>query len=226
MKLLLPTKKQFQKWNMLNRMGYIAAFIGIPVAITQLVLWISSTYQWLESAPKILTVADKLLIDSNPTNLEIADVSIQKYDSKRDVIVFTLVNPSSVTAKNVRVDFYNYESEKSPFSEGMRYVDSGDGIDIPAGKMRSYKVAFKSDYENFFNPNNPSEELLGVSKNITHKNPFELNNIVCGNASSCFFESNRNSTAVSIKYGSIFGQKYGLYTQFYNIFLDGEVHKS
>lgn len=225
-KLLIPQKKQFLKWTILNRTGYIAAVIGIPVGSIQLILWAWGIYQWYQPAPQILTAADKLVIDQNPTKLEIADVSIEEYDSKRDMIVFKLRNPSKVTAKNVRVDFYNHLNEKSPYSEGLRYIDSGNGIDIPAGQIHSYRVAFKNDYENFFNPKDSGGKLLKVSKEINPKNPFELHNIVCGDASSCYFNSNGNSTVVNIKYGSIFGQKYRFLTQFYNTFLDGEIHKS
>ncbi|CAH7427699.1 conserved hypothetical protein [Vibrio chagasii] len=226
MKLLVPTKKQFLGWTMLNRLGYIAAVIGIPVSVIQLSLWSLDAYQWLQPGPRILTAADKLIIDQNPTKLEIDSVSIEKYDSQRDMVVFTLRNPSTVTAKNVRVDFYNHKNEKSQYSEGLRYIDSGSGVDIPAGQTRSYRVAYKEAYERFFNPTDPGEELLKVSKHINAKNPFELQNIVCGDASTCSFNSNGNSTIVNIKYGSIFGQKYGLLTQFYNTFLDGKVNKS
>lgn len=226
LKLLFPTKNQFKKWTMLSRVSYIAAAIGIPVTAIQLSLWAWGAYQWIQPAPQVLTAADKLLIDQNPTKLEIADVAIEKYDSKREMIVFKLKNPSRVTAKNVRVNFYNHNSEKSPYSEGIRYIDSGSGIDIPAGEIRSYRVAFKNDYENFFSPNFIDKKLLKVSTEIDSKNPFELNYVVCKNTSSCSFSSIINSTVVSIKYGSIFGQKYGLYAQFYNTFLDGKVNKS
>ena len=67
---------------------------------------------------------------------------------------------------------------------------------------------------------------MKVSTDINPKNPFELQNTVCGDAASCSFNLNGNSTVVNIRYGSIFGQKYGLLTQFYNTFLDGEVRKS
>ncbi|CAK1692133.1 SMODS-associating 2TM beta-strand rich effector domain-containing protein [Vibrio crassostreae] len=226
MKLLVPTKKQFLGWTMLNRLGYIAAVVGIPVSMIQLSLWSLDAYQWLQPGPQVLTAADKLIIDQNPTKLEIDSVSIEKYDSQRDMVVFTLRNPSTVTAKNVRVDFYNHKNEKSQYSKGLRYIDSGSGIDIPAGQTRSYRVAYKEEYERFFNPTDPGEELLKVSKHINAKNPFELQNIVCGDASTCSFNSNGNSTIVNIKYGSIFEQKYGLLTQFYNTFLDGKVNKS
>ncbi|MFT4776915.1 MAG: hypothetical protein ACI9B7_001289 [Oleispira sp.] len=222
MKLLIPTKKQFLGWNI----SYIAAAIGIPVAVIQAILWGVGAYQWSQPSPQILKAADKLIIDQNPTNLEIENIAIEKYDSKRDMVVFTLRNPSKVTAKNVRVDFYNDSSEKSPYSEGLRYVDSGSGIDIPAGQIRTYRVAFKKVYEKFFNPKGPDGKLIKVSKDINSKDPFELKNTVCGEAASCSFNSNSNSTVVNIKYGSIFGQKYRLLTQFYNTFLDGKVRKS
>ncbi len=226
MKLLIPSKKQFLSWSMLNRMGYVAAAIGIPVGVLQLFLWGIDAYRWSQPSPLILSVADKLLIDQNPTKLEIEKVSVEQYDSKRDMVVFTLKNPSTVTAKNVRVDFYNHLSQKSSYSQGLRYVDSGSGIDIPAGELRSYRVAFMEDYEIFFNPTSPGGQLLKVSKDINPKDPFELQRMVCSNATPCYFNSNGNSTVVRIKYGSIFGQKYGLLTQFYNTFLDGEVRKS
>lgn len=218
---------------MLNRLGYIAAVIGIPAAIVgiivgviQLTLWGVDVYKWYQPSPQHLTAADKLIIDQNPTKLEIADIAIEKHDSKRDMVILTLFNPSSVTAKNVRVDFYNNKNEKSPYNEGLHHVDGGDGINIPAGETRSYRIAYKKDYESFFNPMDPGEPLLKVSKEINPKNPFELHNIVCGMATSCSFNSNRNSTIVNIRYGSIFGQKFKVLTQFYNTFLDGEVRKS
>lgn len=226
MKLLIPTKKQFLKWTMLSRLGYLAAVIGIPVCSIQLTIWGWEVYQWSQPGPQILTAADKLIIDQNPTNLEILNVTIEESDSKRDMIVFTLRNPSTVTAENVRVDFYNYLGEKSPHSEGIRYIDNGRGIDIPSGQTRSYRVAFKEEYEKFFNPKDPSEPLLKVSKSVNRKDPFELQNTICGNASTCSYNSKGNSTVVNVKYGSIFGQKYGLLTQFYNTFLDGEIQKS
>ena len=226
MKSLIPTKKQFLGWTMLSRIGYIAAVIGISVGAIQLTLWGFDVYQWSKPTPKVLSNSDKLLIDQNPTKLEIKNVRIEKYDSKRDIVIFELLNSSTVTAKNVRVDFYNHRNEKSNYSGGMRYIDSGDGINIPAGESRSYRVAYKKDYETFFNPNNPGEKLLKVSKEINSKNPFELQAMVCGDATSCSFNSTGNSTIVSIRYGSIFGHKYTVLTQFYNTFLDGDVNNS
>lgn len=226
LRLLIPTKKQFLSWTMLHRLGYISAVIGIPVCVIQLILWGIDAYYWLQPAPQILSVSDRLTIDQNPTRLEIDNVSIEKYDSQRDVVVFKLRNPSTVTAKNVRVDFYNNKYEKSKYSKGLRYVDTGHGIDIPAGQARTYRVAYKEDYERFFNPSDPGEQLLKVSKDINAKIPLELKNTICGDVSSCSFNTNGNSTIVNIKYGSIFGQKYGLITQFYNTFLDGEISKN
>lgn len=226
MKLLIPTKNQFYKWTIPTRIGYIAAVIGISVGGIQLCLWGGEIYKWSQPAPQILTAADKLVIDQNPTNLEIADVFIENFDSKHDMIVLTLKNPSTVTAKNVRIDFYNNLDRKSPYSEGLRHIDSGSGIDIPAGQTLSYRVAFLNDYENFFNPQAPGKKLIKVSKDINIQNPFELHNIVCGDSSSCSFSSNTISTIVNIKYGSIFDQRYRLLTQFYNTFLDGKITKS
>ena len=157
----------------------------------------------------------------------ISEVVIKEYDSNNKIVVFKLKNDSKVTAKNVSVDFYNYLNKKSLFTKGIRYLDNGTGIDIPAGETRAYKVAYLKDYEDFFNPDSPGSRLLRVSKDVNLHNPFELNAIACGvidgEIPTCSYSSSGRSTIVSIKYGSIFGQKYKFITQFYNNFLDGEV---
>lgn len=212
---------------MLNRICYVGAVLGIFVGSVQLTIWIIGVYQWLEPAPSKLSAQDLLTIDQNPTELEIVGVKKEKYNSNDELVTFTIKNTSTVTAKNVRVEFYNYNSNKSPYSDEFANGYNGTGIDIRAGETRKYKVALLSDYENFFNPDDPGSPLLRVSTEIQSKKPFELEAIVCGVINGeippCTFSYSGRSTVVDIRYGSIFGQQYHVLTQFYNNFLKGEV---
>ncbi|WP_233968878.1 hypothetical protein [Pectobacterium polaris] len=212
---------------MLNRIGYVGAVLGIFVGSVQLILWAIGVYQWLEPAPSKLSAQDLLTIDQNPTELEIVGVEKEKYNSNDELVTFTIKNTSTVTAKNVRVEFYNYNSNKYPYSDEFASGYNGTGVDIRAGETRKYKIALLSDYENFFNPDDPGAPLLRVSTEIQPKQPFELEAIACGVINGeippCTFSSSGRSTVVDIRYGSIFGQKYHVLTQFYNTFLKGEV---
>lgn len=212
---------------MLSRIGYVGAVLGIFVGSVQTTLWVIDVYQWLEPPPSKLSAQDLLTIDQNPTELEIVGVEKEKYSANDELVTFTIKNTSNVTAKNVRVDFYNYYSIKSPYTGEFSSDDNGTGVDIRAGETRKYKVALLSDYEKFFNPDDPGAPLLRVSTEIQSEKPLELQAIVCGVINGeippCTFSYSGSSTFVDIRYGSIFGQKYHVLTQFYNNFLKGEV---
>ncbi|NJC38071.1 hypothetical protein GGR60_002625 [Xanthomonas arboricola] len=227
MKILIPSAKQFKSWTMLNRIGYVGAAIGIFVGSVQLIIWTIGVYQWLEPAPSKLSAQDLLTIDQNPTKLEITRVKKEKNSSSDELVTFTIKNTSNVTAKNVRVEFYNYESSKSPYGDEFANGYNGNGVDIRAGETRKYKVALLSDYEKFFNPDDSGAPLLRVSTEIQSERPFELEALACGvingDIPPCTFSTSGRSTVVDIRYGSIFGQKYHVLTQFYNTFLKGEV---
>ncbi|MGT0149532.1 hypothetical protein ACT691_06955 [Vibrio metschnikovii] len=102
----------------------------------------------------------------------------------------------------------------------MRYIDSADGINIPAGESRSYRVAYKKDYETFFNPDNPGEGIKGV-KEINSKIHLSYKQLCVVMLHLAHSIRLAIPTIVSIRYGSIFGHKYTVLTQFYNTFLDG-----
>lgn len=227
MKIFIPSAKQFKSWTMLSRIGYVGAVIGIVVGTVQLTLWGIEVYKWIMPAPSKLSAQDLLTIDQHPTELEIIGVDKEKYNSSTEMVTFTIKNMSTVTAKNVRVNFYNYNGKK--ISDFDRYSNGydGAGVDIRAGATRKFKVALLSNYGNFFNPENPEAPLLKVSTEIQSEKPFELQKLACGVINGeippCTFSYSIKSTIVDIRYGSIFGQKYSVLTQFYNSFLDGEV---
>ncbi len=218
-------RHQSKSLGLNRKINHIAAIVGILVAIIQVTLWGIDLYKWAQPSVDKLSPSDLLVIDQNPTNIEIVQAEKLAVDKDGESIFFTLRNNSNVTAKNVRVSFYNYKGDKSPYHD--RFTNDNDGIDIPAGENKSYKVAFISDYEKFFNPENPGAKLLKVSTKINSEKPFELQAIACGvengEISPCSFNSSGRSTIVDIKYRSIFGQTYQTLTQFYNIFLDGEI---
>ena len=227
MKLLIPSPKQFKSWTMLNRIGYVGAVIGIVVGSVQLTLWGIDVYKWLIPAPSKLSAQDLLTIDQHPTELQIIGVDKENYNTSDEMVTLTLKNMSTVTAKNVRVEFYNYRGKKTPNFDRYSNGYDGAGIDIRAGATHKFKVALLTNYGDFFNPENPAAPLLKVSTKIHSENPFELQKLACGVINGeippCTFDHSINSTIVDIRYGSIFGQKYNVLTQFYNSFLEGEV---
>lgn len=225
--LLIPSREQFKKWTMPTRVSFIAAVFGIPIALIQSSLWIKDIYQWLQPAPLKLSAQDLLVIDKNPTKLDIVAVEKEKYSPTDEMVTISIKNSSNVTAKNVRVDFYNYHSKR--FTNDDKYSNgiNGSGVDISAGETRKYKIASLNTYKNFFNPEAPGAQLLNVSKKNQSATTPELQAIVCGKTNGeiapCDFSYSTRSTVVDIKYGSIFGQRYHVLTQFYNEFLNGDV---
>jgi hypothetical protein len=226
-KLLIPTKEQFKKWTMLSRMGYIAAVVGIPVGLVQLVLWAIGLVQWLGPSPTTLSAQDLLIIDKNPTKLEITGVEKEKYGTKYEIVTFSIKNTSTVTAKNVRVAFYNYEFRKFTHNDRFSNGYNDSGVDIGAGETRKYKIASINNYEHFFNPDYPGAPLIRVSTTLQSNKLTDIREIACGKINGevplCSFSYSTSSTIVDVRYGSIFGQKYHVLTQLYNDFLDGEV---
>lgn len=227
MKFFIPSPRQFKSWTMLNRIGYVGAVIGIVVGTVQLSLWGMDIYQWLRPAPSKLSAQDLLIIDQHPTELQIMEVDKEKYKTGEEIVTFTIKNKSTVTAKNVRVDFYNYIGKKSPNIDRYSNGYNDMGVDIRAGATHKFKVALLSDYESFFNPEDPGASLLRVSTKIKSEKAFELQKLACGLINGeippCSFSYSIRSTIVDIRYGSVFGQKFNVLTQFYNSFLDSEV---
>lgn len=224
---LIPKREQFKKWTMPTKVSYIAGVVGIIYAIIQGSLWINDVYQWTQPAPSKLSAQDQLIIDMNPTELEIIGVGKEKNSPAGEMVTFSIKNKSSVTAKNVRVYFYNYKGKKllsdDKYSNGL----NNTGIDIRAGETHKFKIALLDTYENFFNPDNPGAQLLKVSTKTQSETTSDLQAIVCGKINGeippCVFSYSTRSTVVDIRYGSIFGQRYHVLTQFYNDFLKGKV---
>jgi len=216
---LKPLTPSFRKRSTLNKIVLGGALLAGAILLS---IWANDTYQWLQPAPPKLSAQDLLSIDQHPTDLKVLSVEKGKHGINNGFVIFTIKNTSTVTAKNVRVNFYNYNSNKSPYSG-----PPGRGADIPAGKTREYKVAILGDYKKFFNPGDPGAPLLKVSTKIQSVRFFALEPIVCGTANDealpCFFSSTIRPTVVDISYGSIFGQKHHVLTQFHNAFLIGEV---
>lgn len=213
-----------------TRVGYIAAIVGIIGFSIQISIWGYGAYMWLQPAPTQLSAADLLVIDQNPTKVMVTNVSIDSAESIDGQSVFlTLTNKSSVTAKNVRLDIYNHLGAWVPLSEPFANGYKGAGDDIPAGESRRYRIASIAEYAKLFNPKDPRSKLLRVSTKIQDENSFELSAVVCGtqdgDTGSCAFNSKELSTVVRLRYGSIFGQKCELLTQFYNTFLEGKVSR-
>jgi hypothetical protein len=227
LKLLIPSAKRFKSWNMIGRMSYVGIVMGMFVGFIQLSIWGVGIYDWTQPAPDTLSAGDKLLIDQNPTKLEMVGVIREPYDNRGDVIALSIRNSSTVTARNVKVVFYNHEGIKSPYFDEVSELQNGNGIQIRAGETEKYIIAFVKDYEMFFNPSSPRDRLIGVSININTENPFEEGAVVCGTSKNslvpCKYRAVGLSTVVHIKFGSIFGYKYNILTQFYNRFLDGEI---
>lgn len=225
--MLIPTKKQFLGWTMPTRVGYLAAIATFITFAIQIPDWGYRVYSWLQDAPPKLSAADKLVIDQNPTKVTITGVSKKPVGPNKEAVFLTLTNNSKVTARNVRVYLYNHlgtrVSTAEPFTNGME----GSGVSIHAGESRQYRLSDVSDYENLFNPETPGASLLRVSTQVQDEAPFELATLACGvdqwGVRPCEFDSTGLSTIVNLRYGSIFGQKYNVLTQFYNTFLKGEV---
>lgn len=226
MKILIPSSKQFKSWTMLNRIGYVGAVVGIVVGAVQLTLWGIGIYQWLMPAPSKLSAQDLLTIDQHPTDLKVIAVGKEKINSNDEIVTFTIKNTSTVTAKNVRVNFYNYSGKKAPKFDRYSNGYNDTGIDIRAGATHTFNVALLSNYKKFFNPEDPGADLLSVSTKIQPEKTYELQKIACGVINGeippCTFKYLVRPTVVDIRYGSIFGQKYNVLAQFYNSFLDGE----
>lgn len=101
-----------------TRVSFIAAVFGIPIALIQSSLWIKDIYQWLQPAPLKLSAQDLLVIDKNPTKLDIISVEKEKYSPTDEMVTISIKNSSNVTAKNVRVVFYNYNSKRFTNDDG------------------------------------------------------------------------------------------------------------
>lgn len=210
-----------------TRVGYLAAVATIITLTIQIPVWGFGVYSWLQDAPPKLSAVDKLVIDQNPTKIVISGVSKEPVGPNKEAVFLTLANNSTVTARNVRVYLYNHLSSRvsiaEPFANGLE----GSGVSIPAGESRRYRISDVDDYENLFNPENPESSLLRVSTEVQDEAPFELATLACGvdqwGVRPCEFDSTGLSTVVNLRYGSIFGQKYNVLTQFYNTFLKGEV---
>lgn len=100
---------------------------------------------------------------------------------------------------------------------------NGYGVDISAGATRTYRIAAVSKYTDLFYPANRNAKLVYVSTKLQSALPADILTNVCAtagqSADDCDVSTEGISTVVSIRYGSIFGQKYSTLTQFYNTFL-------
>jgi hypothetical protein len=225
--LLIPSKKQFMGWNLPTRFAYIVGVVAIATFVIQTSIWGYALYHWMKPAPSHISAADLLVIDQHPTKVAIANVTIDTDGGGDEKFVFlTVTNRSSVTAKNVRLDFYSHVGAKvdaiEPFANGYE----ASGVDIPAGDSRRYKIASVKAYAKLFNPGHADSTLLRVSTKIQDEEPHEFEDIVCGpqgkGSDPCAFDVTGVSTVVRVRYGSIFGEKHLLLTQFYNTFLVGQ----
>lgn len=210
-----------------TRVGYLAAVVTIITLAIQIPVWGFGLYSWLQDAPPKLSAADKLVIDQNPTKVVISGVSKKPVGPNKEAVFLTLTNNSNVTARNVRIYLYNQLGSRVSIAETFANGLEGSGVSIPAGESRRYRISDVDDYENIFNSENPGFSLL-VSTVVQDEAPFELATLARGDdqwgVRPCQFDSTGLSTIVNLRYGSIFGQKYNVLTQFYNTFLKGEVY--
>lgn len=225
--MLVPNKVEFLGWNTLQRIGYLAGVAAVVTFFVQISIWAYGVNKWSQDPPSEISAADKLVIDQNPTKVDISDVSKEPFGSNKEAVFLTLKNRSSVTARNVRIYLYNHEGSKMPIAEPFANGPEGTGVGIPAGENRRYRIGYVDEYEKIFYPEQRHASLLRVSTKFQDEAPFELETLACGvdewGVRPCTFRSTGISTLVNIRYGSIFGQKYNTLTQFYNTFLIGEV---
>ena len=227
LRLIIPSKKQFNRWTILKRVAYLASLVAVIGFAIKILTWSYGVYTWFQPAPANLSPADLLIIDQNPTSVEITNISIESLGTGSEAVFLTLTNNSSVTARNVQVYLYNHLGAKLAVAEPFANGYKGGGMDIAANMNRRYKIGSLQEYERSFNLKDPNARLLRVSTQPQDLQPFELQALACGYKQGrirpCAFGLVDRSTLVDLRYGSIFGQKYAALTQFYNTFLQGKV---
>ncbi|WP_432467880.1 hypothetical protein [Agarivorans sp. Z349TD_8] len=93
--MLIPSKKQFLKWTMLSKIGYLSGVLGFIMASIQITLWL---------LPDKVGYSDRLIQEQNKPEVKIARVEFQNfYQEPEPYIVVILENTSHVTARNINI---------------------------------------------------------------------------------------------------------------------------
>lgn len=228
---IIPSQRQWKGWGLPGRAAYVAAVLGIPVAVVQLSIWGYDAYRYFQPAPQNVDLAkvrtQKQQVDAN---LKITDVGIgPAYDRARKYVYIAITNVSPTAAKSVRVDFYNYLGKSVSVSPLLSSEASNDDVDIAAGATKQFRVAQLEDYAKLFAPHLFSSELLSVSTSLKAQTPSGISQSICATqlneSNLCSFNTKWLSTIVRIRYGSMFSKEHVLLTQYYNTFLENNASK-
>jgi hypothetical protein len=168
---LLPTKQQWAKWSFVAKSGYIGTVSGVAGLFLAVVFYLVPP-----STPA--TPADRVVMDDNPTKIELAQITVEQWLGDREPFVTVhLRNPSKRSALAVSSQFHEGSSDLkfSPtetsniFQRPDLSIESGHTLKIPSAPVSEFLATFKAKC--------PGCYLLGIGKE-SHL-PFSLSEEIC-----------------------------------------------